>query len=610
MSVAGWSTQQLAEYLAAISTLPDEESLTRGAVERAAEALEAEVGALIRGNRVVSSVGFPAGECAEGKLLAAANGAGLEVPGAGEGTVAVAPLDESMPGQLLLARAGDEPFTHEEMSLLRGMARVIALTLRMLRLLAAERGLREKTQREIRDRKQAEDQLAHQALHDALTGLANRNLVMDRLDHALVLARRSEAPLAVLFLDLDNFKLVNDSLGHQVGDELLVAVATRLDEVLRATDTVARPGAATVARFGGDEFLLLCEALESEQDAIHIAQRIAAALAQPFVIGEDELFVTASVGIALSGPDATSDSLIRDADAAMYRAKERGRARYEVFDQAMRARILGRLRNENELRHAIDRDELELFYQPIVSLHDGGVAGVEALVRWRHPERGLLPPIEFVPLAEESGLIIALGEWVLRAACRQFAQWYREDDHGLPLGASVNVSPRQFADPQFPAAVAKALRDTQLDPSRLALEITETALMEDSDVPGMVLEQLKAQGTRLVLDDFGTGYSSLSYLQRLPVDVLKLDRSFIAPLGDKTEDAQIVAGVVQMAKALKLAVVAEGVETLDQLTALQRLGCDLAQGYFFARPTEAQAMTALLDLARAQRAEARAGAAS
>jgi diguanylate cyclase (GGDEF)-like protein len=491
------------------------------------------------------------------------------------------------------------------MSLLRGMARVVALTLRMLRLLAAERGLREKTQREIRDRKQAEDQLAHQALHDGLTGLANRNLVMDRLDHALALARRSDAPLAVLFLDLDNFKLVNDSLGHQIGDQLLIAVAARLDEVLRAGDTVARPGPGTVARLGGDEFLLLCDALPSEQDAIHIAQRIAAALSQPIVIGENELFVTASIGIALNSPGADAESLIRDADAAMYRAKERGRARYEVFDQAMRARILGRIRNENELRQAIDRDELELFYQPIVSLKDGGIASVEALVRWRHPERGLLSPIDFVPLAEDSGLILALGEWVLRAACRQFARWYDADADCLPFGGSVNVSPRQFADSQFPVTVANALRDAALDPSRLALEITESALMEESATSGTMLEQLKAQGTRLVLDDFGTGYSSLSYLQRLPVDVLKLDRSFIAPLGDQTEGAQIVAGVVQMAKALKLAVVAEGVETMDQLTALQRLGCDLAQGYFFAKPTSAEAMTALLDLARAQRAEAK-----
>jgi diguanylate cyclase (GGDEF)-like protein/PAS domain S-box-containing protein len=426
-------------------------------------------------------------------------------------------------------------------------------------------------------RRSTEDEIRHQALHDPLTGLPNRVLFADRLGHALARLRRSDGAVGILFLDLDHFKLVNDSLGHHAGDDLLVAVAPRLRQIVRPTDSVAR--------FGGDEFGILLEDIESERDAAEVAERVAAAFARPFVIGGAQHFVTASVGIAIAdAATGAPEELIRDADAAMYRAKERGRARYELFDEVMRARAVGRLRVENELRRALERGELRLHYQPVVSLRDGAVTGFEALLRWEHPERGLVGPLEFIWVAEEVGLIDQIGRWVLEEACRQAAQWQALRPDGPPVGISVNLSARQVAQRDLPEFVAGVLEERGLEPACLSLEITESVLLEESDAPADVLRALRSTGARLVLDDFGTGYSSLGYLKRLQLDALKVDRSFVDGLGPGEEESAIVQAIVGMAQALKLGVVAEGVETHEQLAELRRLGCDGAQGYFFARP--------------------------
>jgi diguanylate cyclase (GGDEF)-like protein len=590
--LGSWSTLQLTEFLAVVSACGDEDSAMRSGMERAAEALEAEVAALVSETEVLAAVGFAEGALPHRDLLAAARGEEhcLQIPGAGAAAVAAIPVGEEPSRQLLLARGGDEAFGQEELNLLRGMARVLTLTLRVVGALDIERALRKKTQREVRERKQAEQQLAHQALHDDLTGLPNRSLLLDRINHALALAKRHGATVAVLFADLDHFKRINDSLGHPLGDQLLIAVAARLGEALRVSDTVSRPATDTLARFGGDEFVVLCEGLKDERDATEIAERIGAVLARPFVLGDEQIFMTASVGVAVADDLASAESLVRDADAALYRVKEHGRAGYELFDDDMRVRVIERLQRENELRQAIDRDELRLFYQPIVDVNDSHIVGVEALIRWEHPERGLVSPAEFIPLAEETGMIVAIGNWVLEAACRQAAQWR---DARSPLGdlsVAINVSARQL-DARLPDVVSRVLRDTALDPQLLALEITETVVMDQTEAPVEVLQRLRALGVRLHLDDFGTGYSSLSYLQRLPLHALKLDRSFITGLGDSQETFRIVAAVVEMARALDMTLIAEGVETERELACLQDLGCQFAQGYHFARPMPAEAMT-------------------
>ncbi len=438
------------------------------------------------------------------------------------------------------------------------------------------------------ERQAIEDAIRDRALHDPLTGLPNRVLFVDRLEHALArLGRRSPALCAILFLDLDHFKLVNDSLGHHVGDELLTAAAPRLKQALRSSDTVAR--------FGGDEFGILLEDIASERDAIETAERIAAIFARPFVLSGSEHFVTTSIGIALARGGELADELIRDADAAMYRAKDRGRARYEVFDEGMRGRAIERLRVENDLRRALERGELRLEYQPVVSLRNFSIVGVEALVRWRHPERGEIPPSEFIPIAEENGLIEPIGRWVLERACRQAAQWYHARPDTAPLTISVNLSAVQVTRRSLPDVVGSVLRSTGLDPACLSLEITETVMVRDADGLGEVLKALKALGVRLVLDDFGTGYSSLSYLTRLPLDVLKVDRSFVDGLGSEPRDTAITETIIAMSRALSLDVVAEGVETADHVSELSRLGCGLAQGFHFSRAVPAEEITRALE---------------
>jgi diguanylate cyclase (GGDEF)-like protein/PAS domain S-box-containing protein len=438
------------------------------------------------------------------------------------------------------------------------------------------------------ERQLTDDDIRHRALHDPLTGLPNRILFMDRLQHSTErLRRRAQSLTAILTLDLDRFKLVNDSLGHRIGDELLAAAAPRLRKAVRSSDTVAR--------FGGDEFGILLEDIGGEREAIEMAERIAGVFANPFVLDGTEHFVTTSIGIALAEGGEAPDDLLRDADAAMHRAKERGRARWELFDEGLRGRAISRLRVENDLRRALERGELTLDYQPLVSLRDRSFVSVEALIRWDHPERGRIPPGDFIPVAEENGLIEPIGRWVLHRACRQAARWYEQRPDGPPLSMSVNLSAAQVADQRLAATVAAALRASGLEPSCLSLELTESVLAGDVEELARTLRSVKALGVRLVLDDFGTGYSSLSYLTRLPLDVLKVDRSFVGGLGVEPRDTAITEAIVAMSQALSLRVVGEGVETELQLAELARLGCDVAQGYYFSRPVPAAEISRMLD---------------
>jgi diguanylate cyclase (GGDEF)-like protein len=751
---SGWSTHQLAEFLATVTAFPDERAATTGALERAAAAFDAEVAAVVREGSVDATIGFPAGQAPEAALVAAAGGQELpRIPGLGVCRAASVPLEDDRGGTLLLVRLGRDAFSAEEFNLLRAMARVLELALRMLRTVSQERDLRHQAEEQATERRRAErrlatqhavarilagsataessfvpllrtlagelecvsgavwlagepshslscagvwrtssgagcedpssppshpygeglvrrvwaegapvweprappatdvvagpalnvvlafpiadgtevvgvielagtelqppdasalemllgvggqvgqfltrrraeEQLAYQALHDALTGLPNRTLLLDRIAHASERAIRNATSIAVLFLDIDRFKDVNDSLGHDAGDQLLVAFAGRVVEIARASDTIANTG-ATVARLAGDEFVVLCEDLDSERDAVRLAERIAAEVAAPFEVDGNELKVSASIGIAVSGRPSPAAQLIRDADLAMYRAKEAGRDRYELFDAPMRTRVLERIELERDLRKALERDELQLHYQPLVSLCDGSIVGTEALLRWNHPGRGTVAPLEFVAIAEESGLIVPIGEWVLRTACRQLAEWLQVAACRDGFSMAVNLSPRQLT-PGLPGIVADAVAVTGIDPASLCIEITESLLIEEAESPAALLCALKSAGLNLVLDDFGTGYSSLSYLHRFNLDSLKLDRSFIAELGRESSGSKLVAASIDMARALGLTVVAEGVETEQQLNILRELSCPLAQGYLFGRPAPAHELTARL----------------
>jgi diguanylate cyclase len=418
----------------------------------------------------------------------------------------------------------------------------------------------------------------NQLLRDPLTGLPSRLLFLNRLSAALGgLHRRPGRYVAVLFLDLDRFKVINDSLGHPAGDQLILAVAERLRHCLRRQETIAR--------FGGDEFAVLCEDLGDEQDAVAVAERLLKSFSLPFHLSHGDAVSTASIGIALAvDPDQDGEDLIRDADAAMYRAKQAGGGRVMLFDEVTRQRALDRLHTENGLRQALERDEFRVFFQPEVSIETGDIVGVEALVRWEHPERGLVGPADFIALAEETGLIVPIGAWVLHEACRHARRWELERNGHGPLMVRVNVSARQLAEPAFVEAVSDALETTGMNPASLCLEVTESVLIEDPDSSADTLSALKRLGVHIAVDDFGTGYSSLEHLRRFPIDSVKIDRSFVRGLPHSSEDVAIVGAVIELGHALNLSVVAEGVETADQLGNLQSAGCDTAQGFLFSRP--------------------------
>ncbi|HEX5830726.1 MAG TPA: EAL domain-containing protein [Gemmatimonadaceae bacterium] len=464
---------------------------------------------------------------------------------------------------------GPRQWTADEVAVLADLAASAATELALRRRLA--------------ERDRVERQLRHDARHDPLTGLPNRAFFMERLGHVVSRRRaRDDHPLfAILFLDLDNFKVVNDSVGHHAGDELLIAVARRLEQCVRGGDMVCR--------LGGDEFALLLENVVDARDAACIASRVQEALSRPVNLSGYELFTSVSIGVALSStPNERPEYLLRSADMAMYRAKNVGKARFEMFDPAMHAAALTRLQLETDLRRAVEYEAFELAYQPIVSLETGRMVSVEALLRWPHPDRGLVEPGDFVPVAEETGLIVVLGRWVLREACRQLVRWREAVGPAAEaLTVSVNLSPRQFTQVDVAKEVAGALAETGLDAASLALEITESVIIERAGAAALALTQLKAMGVHVYMDDFGTGYSSLSYLHQIPLDAIKIDRAFIAPIDDEERMLHLVRTIVTLARNLGLQTVAEGVTTPMQLQRLREAGCDSAQGYLFARPMDA-----------------------
>ncbi len=463
--------------------------------------------------------------------------------------------------------------------------------------------------RDITERKRAEEMLAHNAFHDGLTNLANRTLLLDRLGRALAISRRhADFKFAVLFIDIDGFKVFNDSLGHVAGDALLIQIAQRLTACLRRADTISRArqgedsesdfGDSTVARPGGDEFAVLAQELRDPSDAVRVADRIQERLALPFHVDGHEIVLTASIGIAFSGSTSTeAQDVLRDAEIAMYRAKHNGKARCEVFDNAMHADAVKRLQLETDLRKAVDLGELLVYYQPIVSLDSGRIVAFEALTRWQRPE-GMAMPNDFIPLADETGIILSINRQLLVDACYQLRSWHGLFPSDPPLTLSVNISPKQFAQPDLAAQIGQVLRQSGMDPRCIDLEITETIAMADAQKSSGVLSELKALGVGLHIDDFGTGYSSLSRLLGFRVDSLKIDRVFVSRMDTDSETHEIVRVIIMLAHHLGLKVVAEGVETEAQLDLLRHLGCERAQGYLFSKPVDHQAIVKLLAVNR------------
>jgi diguanylate cyclase (GGDEF)-like protein len=763
-SGGSWSTQQLSEFLVAVAACRDEASAVSGAIQWAAEALEAEVATVVGPGGVVDAVGFPRGQVPDATLVAIAEHrfSTIDIPGLGSLHTIAVPIEGSEPGRLVLGRSDDAGFSPEEMSLLRAMARGLSLALDSLRMLERERRLRVVSEQQVADNlrllgmvqeRQAllerlskiqvsisrraplqevldaivagagellgdevvglrlvdredpdymtmvswsglteelasrmrrtrvtegaggqaiiEDrvvvaqeydrapramevfvglqlraamaapvhengrpvgsivvasyrpdrvysdteremllafahhaslalndakvveEMRHLAYHDSLTGLPNRALFTEHLERSLARARRGNSRVSVLFLDLDRFKMVNDSLGHAAGDHLLVAVGDRLRQCLRATDVAAR--------LGGDEFAVLAEDADIATDASALAERILDALHEPITVGDRELSVTASVGVAHStGGDADAHALLRNADLAMYRAKVDGLGRYLVFEQDMHTVLSQRIELETDLRQAIAANEFVVHYQPIVRLTTGAIVGVEALVRWARAGGELISPAEFIPVAEEMGLIVPIGRWVLRESMRQVHVWQDEVPSSARLNLSVNLSARQLRQPELVDDIVEALHDTGFDPTCLTLEITETALMRDTARALITLEKLRALGIRLALDDFGTGYSSLSYLRQFPIDVIKIDKSFVDGIARGSEEAALARAIIELGRTLSLDTVAEGVEEVHQLEQLRALHCNFGQGYHFARPLAADALDEVLraDVAR------------
>ncbi|MGA8775976.1 MAG: EAL domain-containing protein [Terriglobales bacterium] len=459
--------------------------------------------------------------------------------------------------------------------------------------------------RDITERKRAEEALAHRAFHDGLTELPNRELFLDRLQHAMLRARRHiDYKFAVLFVDVDEFKVVNDSLGHSAGDELLVEIAKRMSASFRDSDMIARLqvpneveehlGASSVARLGGDEFTVLLEDVSRPSDAIRVGQRIQEKLAIPFEIKGRQIVIKASIGAALSANSYNKpEEMVRDGEIAMYRAKQSGKARCEVFDSGMHLKAVRRLKLETDLRLGLERGELLVYYQPIVSLRSGKITGFEALSRWNHPD-GMISPADFIPVADETGLILPMNRALLREACDQLHIWQAQMNCDPPLMMSVNVSRRQFAQPGLAADIGTILRETGTSPQNISLEIVETIAMGESDRALVVLSELKELGVRLSIDDFGTGYSSLSRLPRFPIDSLKIDRTFVSNMTTDRDNHEIVRLIIMLAHSLRLSVVAEGTETEEQVAALKKLDCEMVQGYFYSPPVDAKTAFDLL----------------
>jgi diguanylate cyclase (GGDEF)-like protein/PAS domain S-box-containing protein len=440
------------------------------------------------------------------------------------------------------------------------------------------------TSRDISERKKAEQRAQYLSQHDGLTGLPNRLLMQDRLHQAIIQARRGGSVVALMFIDLDRFKTVNDSFGRVIGDALLKQVAERLRKCLRDTDTVAR--------LGGDEFIIMIPDAATAQVVGEVAQRVLSEFSQPFSDGEQEMYVSASIGISLFPRDGSDpDELVKHADRAMYNAKDSGRNMYRYFTEDLNHEVREKVMLESGLRRAIDRGELRLFYQPIIDLHTKQVIGAESLVRWQHPSLGLIPPGKFIPVAEESDLIFRLGEWVLRAACKQLHAWQQE---GFALQVAVNVSARQFRDPKLADMVVAVMADSHVDPRLVEIELTESAIMHDARASISTLERLKSRGVSISIDDFGIGYSSLSYLKRLPLDTLKIDQSFVRDIATDHNDAAIVRAIIGLARSLGIKVLAEGVEDDVQLSFLNNYGCNYGQGFLFGRPVVPEAFVELV----------------
>ena len=489
--------------------------------------------------------------------------------------VSPCPMDTNL--DLRLMQSGKGQWSEADAESLDSLARFLADDLAVRHALACSQ--------------RAAEELRLDSLRDSLTGLPNRGLFLDRLDHAIERSKRhKDFRFAVLSLDIDRFNAVNDTLGQAIGDEVLVAVARRLETCVRGEDTIGR--------FGGDEFVALLESISDDSDGSRVAERMRRSLVEPILTSEGEVFVSASIGIVLSS-SGTDDAaqLIQQANIATSRAKAAGRDRYEMYDRAMHAKALKRLRTEMDLRHAVERSEFQLYYQPLISLKTGRITELEALLRWHHPERGIVPPLDFIPLAEETGLIVPIGSWVLKEACRQMCEWQREFPHTVgsePLALSVNLSVKQFAQRSFVQHVADIIRESGLDPRSLKLEITESFVIDDTLGTRGMLEELRRLGVKIYLDDFGTGYSSLAYLHTLPLDAIKIDRSFVTGMETGPTQLQLVHTVRALAHNIGVAAVAEGVETDAQLRTLRALGCESAQGYLFSKPVPALAIGELL----------------